>query len=346
MSKEDSKILYGVAILIMVFHHIFMNPSKLGITCTNFIHMCGWFGKICVAIYAYISGYGLMVSFNENRNATLRKNNIILDYKNIAGRIINFYLRYWVVFFATIPLYLVLSKREIRFSEILMNFFGISFSYNGAWWYVKQYIVMLLLFPVLRYLCIKISNIKKYLPEILLFATILLMFIMYYSGNPFFYRIADSVLITYIVIFIEGMIAQNSYLYNSMFSIIQKNRAIACLVFCLCVVIRVITSNGPAYCLVDIVIIAPFSISICVLARNMNLKTILGYIGKYSIFMWLTHCFYIKGVVSFVQDKLFGSNALIYFIVLGCSFLTSICLKKVSDGIKLILRRGGSTKKV
>lgn len=48
----------------------------------------------------------------------------------------------------------------------------------------------------------------------------------------------------------------------------------------------------------------------------------------------------IRGIVAFVQDKLFGCNALIYFIVLGCSFLSAICLKKMADGIKLILRGG------
>ena len=30
LSKNDSKMLYGIAIIMMIYHHCFISPTKLG----------------------------------------------------------------------------------------------------------------------------------------------------------------------------------------------------------------------------------------------------------------------------------------------------------------------------
>lgn len=55
-TKANSVEMYGIAILLMVFHHLF--KSYIG---PSAIQTIAYFGKICVAIFAFISGYGLSV---------------------------------------------------------------------------------------------------------------------------------------------------------------------------------------------------------------------------------------------------------------------------------------------
>lgn len=55
-TKANSVEMYGIAILLMVFHHLF--KSYIG---PSAIQTIAYFGKICVAIFAFISGYALSV---------------------------------------------------------------------------------------------------------------------------------------------------------------------------------------------------------------------------------------------------------------------------------------------
>lgn len=55
MSKKTTQTIKGVAILIMIMHHFIVIPF------TEFPYVVILFGyacKICVAIYAVLSGYG------------------------------------------------------------------------------------------------------------------------------------------------------------------------------------------------------------------------------------------------------------------------------------------------
>lgn len=55
MTKKTTQLIKGVAILIMIMHHFIVIPfSQLPYLVTLFGYSC----KICVAIYAVLSGYG------------------------------------------------------------------------------------------------------------------------------------------------------------------------------------------------------------------------------------------------------------------------------------------------
>lgn len=62
ISKEDSKRLYGIAIVLMVFHHLFCCPDKLHFDYVTifldkeYLTRIAYFGKICVGIYTFVSG--------------------------------------------------------------------------------------------------------------------------------------------------------------------------------------------------------------------------------------------------------------------------------------------------
>lgn len=61
LSIQDSNVLKGVAILIMLWHHLFLRPEYNDIVihghsiAQEIAIMC----KVCVAIFVFVSGYGL-----------------------------------------------------------------------------------------------------------------------------------------------------------------------------------------------------------------------------------------------------------------------------------------------
>lgn len=63
ITKRDSKMLKGVAILAMLMLHLFCRRDNLPynpllwIGDTPLIYYFGLFGDICVAIYCFVSGY-------------------------------------------------------------------------------------------------------------------------------------------------------------------------------------------------------------------------------------------------------------------------------------------------
>lgn len=157
--KEDTKVIKGIAILLMIAHHIWGFPSRLysggGFPQTPMIFgepyylYIGRFGKICVSIYFFLSGYGICKSS--------QKGNI-----NILAKLKKLYFSYWKVFLIFIPIaFLFFSKQEaycnevyiytryetFRGAEFLLNFLGLSSSYNLEWWFFLSYVIAIFTFP-------------------------------------------------------------------------------------------------------------------------------------------------------------------------------------------------------
>lgn len=61
-TKNKAKQIQGLAILLMIYHHEFMDAfsfnhvSLIGLSVEQKI---AWFGKICVSLFAFASGYGI-----------------------------------------------------------------------------------------------------------------------------------------------------------------------------------------------------------------------------------------------------------------------------------------------
>lgn len=70
MDKKATQMIKGVAILIMLAHHFIVIPfSEIPYLLTLFGHAC----KICVAIYAVLSGYGYFFARQKTIKYGLKK---------------------------------------------------------------------------------------------------------------------------------------------------------------------------------------------------------------------------------------------------------------------------------
>ncbi|MCM1232538.1 MAG: hypothetical protein NC489_20635 [Ruminococcus flavefaciens] len=71
-SKNDSLICKGVAILLMLFHHMYTSVDRFEDYVINFkpfsqdfIVNIANYDKICVGIYVFISAYGLTLAYEN-----------------------------------------------------------------------------------------------------------------------------------------------------------------------------------------------------------------------------------------------------------------------------------------
>ena len=107
LKKEDSAALKGIAILMMVFHHCYRTEKKFAgyeilftpFTAENVIHLALYM-KICVCIFAFVSGYGLMYGYLRNQNP----DNRISDSAFVKRHLFSTCSGYW---FLVVPAYLV-----------------------------------------------------------------------------------------------------------------------------------------------------------------------------------------------------------------------------------------------
>ena len=148
ITKEKSLYVKSFAILLMLVHHLFTFPDRLpktgyislfslsGLTIEQFI---GGFGKVCVCLFLFLSGYGLYISYYEKK----------VTIKSILQRILKFYIQFWKICLLFIPLGLVLGKITFNLKEIFLNVIGVSSTINGEWWFIYLYVLLVLLFPIL-----------------------------------------------------------------------------------------------------------------------------------------------------------------------------------------------------
>lgn len=175
LGRKESKLIAGIAILLMVFHHIF-GFSEYRINGNDYIEsfciygisferMIAAFGKICVALFAFSSGY---VIWKKSEDYTkLRK---------IFSRIIKFLFNYWIIFILFMIYGAIIGDPLPRGSDFFYNLIGLETApqkqyVNVAFsWYVASYILLILISPFL----LKIFQCEKFWIDIVLYLCFIL----------------------------------------------------------------------------------------------------------------------------------------------------------------------------
>lgn len=167
-TKEKSAIVKGCAVWMMLLHHCFLAGrfEKFNIIfwpladyqVSNIANFC----KICVSLFAFISGFGLLVSYEkEESNPTLKNSN----NRWIVMRLVKTLTGYWFVVFLSWIVCMAIDYRPVYaygFSSSIFNglwnmamdFLGIGYFFgvaplNGTWWYMSAAIVYIVLTPLL-----------------------------------------------------------------------------------------------------------------------------------------------------------------------------------------------------
>lgn len=172
MSREQSAVLRGLAILMMIYHHIFATPELYGLEYFSVLRFgevnvelyLAWFCKIALGIYLFVSGYGMYYVLKKRPVKDPAEETfagyLLGCYRQSFAKLGRLYAQYWYALVVSMAVIFLLDPDVPVFSlrEFLLNMLGISNSYNATWWYILQYVKMLLLLPLVAALFHKFSD--------------------------------------------------------------------------------------------------------------------------------------------------------------------------------------------
>lgn len=164
LSIQDTNVLKGLALCFLLCHHLFYShrePDAVNYFSDVCIHG-NWllarfgngFGKLCVALFVFLSGYGLTISTEKKGGI----HDLIGFYRN---RMVKLLVNYWFIWLVFVPYGVLVAGRsfpdvygEHYVLKTLIDFCGMAYAfgyygYNATWWFYSCIIVLYFLFPLL-----------------------------------------------------------------------------------------------------------------------------------------------------------------------------------------------------
>jgi len=332
-SKNDTLAIKALAVMLMLIHHLFTFPDKLNngayfdnlFTFENGVtleYVMGNFGKLCVALFMMLAGYGMYCSYQKN------KENVDTL---ITKRLNTVYIKYWQIFIIFIPIGLIIGAEHIEHSLVrwVTNFFAIETTFNGEWWFFTIYILMILIFPIIiRWVDRKHANPWSDIILVLIinefFNTSLLTFLKtnVYTKDYYGTFITQKIitLLVMIPMFLAGC-------YLAKYDVIAKIRnkipspVIAKLIgIAILAVTFILRKNWPmpsnwGWDRLDFIYACTFTIAFALILDGLAaVKNTLAFIGKQATGIWLIHSFF---CYYYWQDFTYATqNPILIFIIL------------------------------
>jgi hypothetical protein len=292
-TKEKTNITKGIAISLMFLNHLFAFPDRI-LNGNYYISLIpffdaefyvGKFGNVCVSIFIFLSGYGMFLGCTRSHihplNYSLKK-------------IKSFYLTYWLYFCIFVPIGLIFFKKntlwnssELRYTiswKIFWeSFLGWSPHYNSEWWFVRMFVLLLILLcPIYIYLA-KRNSVSFFLFAFLLFLFSWIKKIDYLSVYGFMF---------WQMIFAMGMIfaklkVYSSYIFRRLDSHFNLCVLFGCLFYSVFFAMR--SPLGPKIDFLFVPFFIYFSVS---LIKAGWISSVIEYIGRYSFQLWIIHSFF------------------------------------------------------
>ncbi len=338
MTKKQSSVLYGTAILLMLYFHLFGAPGLPDTEYVSVLNFAGgginleralsWFGRICVGIYAFISGYGMyrsLVKVKAHEGTFWKRLKNI--YSSIVKRILVFMRKYWLVFCIFVPIGFALGVYKTDgILPLIENIVSLRYDYNGAWWYVMQYIFMILLVPAVD-LFFDFLFAKK-CRTIKTFAVLAVQFAFYAAFFLLVFPLYKNAAY-YTAIFVIGYLCSRFDLFSKLIEKIPggaPSYIIGWALIAAAFLTRTLLAKNPGHIGSDVVLAPAFCFAVCLLTRKSGKITgAFAWLGKYSVYMWLTHNFF--WLYFFPEfSTITRISTLMYFQLVATSLLTSAVL--------------------
>lgn len=304
---EDTKIIKGLAIILMLTHHLWAFPDRLNGTLNSYFNIFGEsiniyignFSKICVSLFFFLGGYGIYICSKE-RGFT------------ILSRIKKLFISYWKVFLIFIPIGFIFFNNQELFStsmyprfnvfsikEVFTNFLGMSSSLNGEWWFFQSYIWIVICFPLFKKVFEKFSTITNIFIVIIFSIFITNVFPALGNvpelgilNNNFLYRTFLTPTI-YVSSFLMGIVFSKDNLLVKLSKIINDTIKLNFVYDILGIIIIIFLRQSVIGSCLDIIYVPIFIILILDTLKNLKyIRKGLEFLGKQSTNMWLIHSFF------------------------------------------------------
>lgn len=334
MSKQETTIIKGIAILMMLWGHLFVNPDKVAVLSNLLPQVQGvpfatWISRLMppVPFFLMLSGYGMYI-VNSKADKDVHR----------FSRILKLYFAFWVVLSIFVPIGHWVHPAEYPGSwlKLFGNLSGINASYNTAMWFLLPYILMALsakyLIDIFNRLSHKIG-VWSIICGVYVISTIISWWISRHTTMLNSYRLL-YIAAEYLALlspFMIGIFAAKYDVftkikrYSTTHTALQHLAPIALLLlFAVMLAIKVSIFTSAYVC------------AFIALWQLMNVPALLNnclhYIGRYSMIMWMVHSyFYAYLFGSFVYG--FRTPILIFAVLVGVSLLSAIIIQKIVDAL-------------
>lgn len=326
ITPAETQIIKAFAIMAMLIHHLFWENPEYGLG----VHSLAIMGKVCVALFVFLSGYGMAATFPKSVYGRLSTAKTFFFF--LGKRYAKFYMNYWVIFAITVPIGIFCFGRtfEIAYgtsdgllTKLISDIFGLRGfdSYNITWWFNELILVLWFLFPLL-YVAMRNR-----------FISICVIVFLFVNPGDVLYisEIFANCLSIYILPFALGIgIALHAERINKILNIIPQKVLLG--ILAMATFVFLFLRGVPlfpkfSYFSVDPFAAAALALFVACLCRTAKLNLApLQFVGKHSMNMYLTHTF-IFGY--FFHDFIYGLGypILMFLALFGISLLISVVIE-------------------
>ncbi len=159
LSLNDTQVLKGVALLLLLCHHcLYEGKDYVDIWFHGkpLFQTFGIFSKLCVAIFVFLSGYGLTAS-------TMKKGGLGGVFAFYRHRYAKLMVNFWFIWLLFVPMGVFFFGRTfpsvygnhyvikaiVDFLGLYQGVYGTPMGYNPTWWFYSCIIVLYFLYPLI-----------------------------------------------------------------------------------------------------------------------------------------------------------------------------------------------------
>lgn len=348
--KDESLILGGIAVLMMVWDHLFAFPDWYlpGVGWSTFfpsyvnseISRFSSFGGICVEIFAFMSGYSLYVTTSYN------------SPKKRLKRLVKFMLAYWLVFLFFILIGFLNGDILPTSRQLLFNLAGVFDGDKHVWvpfaWYVTFYIEFIIVSPIL----LRLFRSDKLKTDLLAYCGLII-------GIYALMLLRFEIHVQYITYSLYPMLMVGAAMLCAKYDVIGRvhskflgkcNSGVIWLAIALIVLLTVNLRNLNELGRISLYFLRPLervilalglilcSIELINRLKSRVLKRFFGFFGTISLYLWFLHGIFFMGK-KFMQQELymFKEPILIYLICIFCLAPVSYLLFKLFNFLFTLL---------
>ena len=322
ISKDQSLRLKGIAILMMLFLHLF-NRMSLVQQCECFLYvgetpLVNWLSRAAnpVWLYLFLSGYGYSI-----RRKSLN---------DVCKSIFNIYLHWWVVLLFAFPLGLWLNTAKFNISDIWENISAWNPTYNSELWFLFPFVLLILCQTVIFRLQEKIGNKLYSILVLLVYAFCLFVFSVYGEDvvNDFSHILWIFLMVLYMFV---------PFSFGILFASIkhQTSNITILLLLVLTIVVKCSLTSSIWSVLYWIPFFLCFVFLLASIRYPMWLGKLLLSLGEHSLSMWFIHSFICYHIFS---NQLYALKypLLIFVVLVGISYLAAVAVDRiVKDAIAI-----------
>ena len=336
ITKEETTRLKGVAIVFMLYLHLFNQMPNVSL-CEYFITIgdipfVHLLTRACnpVSFFLILGGYGMYMVYRKGD-------------KNRYIRILKLYIHYWVILALFLLVgFIVYGRTPGSFLTILSNVTGFQATYNGEIWFLLPYALLSVTSSWLFSITDKFKT--KYVLLVLFILNLCTSFLISRYGDAFFYHnyLAYDPLLYFHLMFsfyLGAMTAKHQWIAQiSKSKTGQFIKKYGLWLLLLIIGFRVLFRTGAFHAFY----VYAFIVIFLNLKRASIIDKSLAFLGQHSMNMWMIHswfCYYL------FKDFIYGFKypVVIFLVLMTVSVLTSMIVNSLCRPIEKLISKKSSS---